>query len=361
MAQDKPTDARLQQLFADWTHRHQKFKSARYVISGTMQEVGSRLPPGHPGLPRRYVLLLDFEGKRYRIESSEEWHDSKGELTTRMITLTWDGKSWYRNTHRELTKVNMEEADLSIGTEARKGNMLQSELRPVMFAHGLVPTVGTELRMNNLPPRYDPKTFEVGQAKSLHGRTGTEVRTVPREHKGAPTYPAMCHDEFLIDFQQRGAIHEYRHFASSEPWDAIEVAWKKDAHGWWLERWTHTWFDAGAVHRTMRLEVESFEPNSIVTDDDFTLPAKPGMKVTVAHPSTPGNPGYPHVPDYKYYIVLSSGKWKEVDEKDFASIGKMGLLGGHGAMGLWWAIVALVLVVGIAYYLFRHRRGEQTK
>jgi hypothetical protein len=346
-------DAQLAQIFADWQHRQGLFKTVRYVITGTTEFKDPESPPGSPVRPRRTVLLLDFERKRFRQESSEEGirerADKGREYIPRVSTSALDGKYLQGLTPRDLNRIEDDIAELGIDTDLTRADF-DVHLWPVFFAHGMIHTVHQRLRPDQLRRSYDPEDFDVRGQLSLGGRSCTVLRTDPVA--GNP--PVF--DELWIDLSRQSAICRHVSFAGSAPWDRLDVEWKQTEFGWWPSSWTLTWTDDGQVRRIHRLQVESFEPNPAVADSDFTLPATPGMKVEVAEPVPPGMGLNPFLPPIRTYLVLPSGSWQEVDAKGFTTMEGKVLPPRRRWSWVWWTCAGGAGIAAIVYYLFRRRR-----
>jgi hypothetical protein len=359
VAQAKGKEAALNQIFADWKHRQGLLKAARYVIVGTTEVKDPDLPSGTAVWPSRSVLLLDLAGKRFRLETSEGvLHGDEGtrrKFAPRVSTSANDGKVGGCYTHREANGIpDGDAADLIINLNdaPTRGTWFDPHLWPVFYAHGLIPTVQTDVRLNKLPMSYDPDNFEVRGRQTARGRNYTVVQTDPM----AGNQP--IHDELWIDLSQQSTIHRHVYFNGSNPWYRQDVEWKQTALGWWPEKWTLTWTRNGQVRLIHRLKVESFEPNPPLKDGDFTLPAKPGMKVSaLEYPSLESGLN-PYMQASKTYLVLPSGAWQEVDAKGFTTMEGTVLPPGRSRAWIWWSVAAVALAAGLAGYLFRRRQNR---
>ncbi len=355
-AQEKGKEAPLAQIFADWKHRQGLLKTARYVISGTTEFHDIRLPTGPPVRPRRAVLLLDLAGQRYWLETSEEIVSTRGgrgvEFLPRVSTSAFDGKIGQAYYHRDINGLGDDGPDLSISTPSTPGTWFDAHLWPLLYAHGLVPTAHTDIRLDKPWPSYDPKHFTLMDGQLFHGRNCTVVQTHPRSGKGS------IHDEFWIDIRERSTIHRHVYYAGSGPWYRLDVEWKQMDFGWQPEKWSLTWTRDGKVERISRLQVESFEPNPAVADSDFTLPAKPGMKVCVSENPPPDSGLNPYLPASETFRVLPSGDWQLIDAKGFTTeAGKVLPPARRPSRQywVWWIIAPVVLAVGVGVYLIRRR------
>jgi hypothetical protein len=348
-AQAKHNNSSLAAIFADWQHRQGLFNTARYVVTGTT-EFKDALPPGDSIRPKRTVLLLDLEGKRFRQESSEyimrQRQGGGWEYTLRVGTSAFNGKALQGLTHRDLNDIKEDVPDLSID----KGDLARSDfdahLWPVFFAHGFVPTVHHYLQPDKLPTSYDPENFEVQGSQSFQGRSCTVVRTEPVA--GNPP----IFDELWIDRDQKSAIHRHVSFSGSNPFFRHDVEWHQLQSGWWPEKWTLTWTMNGQIKRVHRLRVESFEPNVAVTDNDFTLPAEPGMKVIVGESPSLGTGLDPYRPATRTYRISPTGSWDEIAAHGFTTLQGEELPPARGRAWILWSVASGVLMLVVAYYYY---------
>lgn len=359
-AQRPETKAQIEAVFKDWKDRQSIFKSARYVLVGTTEFKGEKRPPGNPIQPCRTVLLLDFVKKRYHMERSEEIPYANGkagdpsqwEYRKRISTSAYDGEALQSLTHRKANRLeNDRQDDLSIG----KGNLgmgaqFGSEVCPIFFAHGIVPTVHSPLFVDRLPLTHDPDDFDIAGSQLLRGDNCLVVRTEP-----LPGNPPIS-DEFWINLQQKSAIPRLVYFSGSNPWDRLDIVWKNTAHGWWVDHWSLTWSPNGKVRRITRYRVESFEGNPAVSDSNFRIPAEPGMIVKVSEGPSPGKGLNPFKAASTTYKISPSGSWDEISAEGFTT------LEGKKLPPEWrwkWIACTICGVLAIAaslYYIVRRKR-----
>jgi hypothetical protein len=355
-AQTKKTESSLEGVFADWKERQAILRTARYVISGTIEYKDEKLPPGDPVRPKRFEVLLDLERKRFRLESSTEaiTEDGAGNRSyiPRVSTQTYDGQAVQTLTHRDVNRIPIG-PDLGIS----KGDLVffrvDSELSPVFIAHGIVPTVHGELRPDKMPTTHNPEDFDVRGNLPFKGRKCLVLRT-----EAAP-FAQPSFDEFWVDRGRMSAILRHVTFVGSDPAVRTDVEWKRKDIGWWPDSWSQTWNRGPKVWRITRLRVESFEPNPAISDSDFTLQVKPGMEVSVSEypPAGSGlNPGYPA---NRTFHVTESGGWEEISAKGFTTLD--GKVLPHARSSIWFwaaaAATAALILAAIGYVVHRRKAG----
>lgn len=350
------TDPQLQKVFDNWKKRQDRLKTARYTLSGTVEHKqfpeGITKPTGSPVRPIRFVLLLDIERKRFRLETTED-HIVEGlGYATRVKTISYDGKALNTLTHREANGFPTDSADLSLQKGYLYYKQIDSVLAPVFFAHGIVPTAGTLLIPNQLPTTPDPESFSYHGNQTHNSRSCAIVRTEALPAKD-PVF-----DEIWVDNDRDGAVARHVAFAGTNPWNRLDVEWKSGDSGWWPDRWSHTWTSQGQVRRVTKLRVESFEPDCPVVDADFTFPVKPGMKVVVVEYPEPGSGLDPTRPSEREYKVSDSGRWEELSAKGFTTNEGVELPPEARHAWVWWAAgigSCLLLMIGTYWIWFRRR------
>jgi hypothetical protein len=352
----------LHRIFVDWQHRQGLLKTVRYVIPGTIEykDADKRLPSESPVRPRRAVLLLDLEHKRWRVQSSQQDLSAGGgkglSYVTMVATAAFDGTALQTYYHREENHLQGDGPDLVIEKgQLHRGGAFDHNLYPVFFAHGIVATVyDTQLQAYDLPTTYDSDNFEVRGRLPFRGRNCSVIRTL------SLPMSAAFYDEFWIDTSQISAVYRHVQFSGPEPVIRTDIDWKQTDFGPWPSQWTVAWMMNGRLHRLHRLRVESFEPNPPVTDGDFKLEARPGMKVVVADAPPPGPGMNPDFVPTKTYVVSASGSWHEIAARGYTALdGKIVPLERSRA---WvWCTVAVALTTGIALGAYRVLRRHHSR
>ena len=359
-AQSPRTNADLASVFKDWQSRQGILKSARYVVTGTTEFKDDERPPGNPLRPRRCVLLLDLVKKHYRLEETQDViyangveDRSKWEYRTQLGTSAYDGKLLQSLRHRKANRIDADVADLSIG----KGNLgphagLPDEVWPIFFAHGIVPTVHSPLRVDKWPLSHDPEDFDLAGRQMLRSQNCLIVRTDPVAGSGSLS------DEFWTDPRQKSAILRSVYFTGTEPWSRLDIFWKDTPQGWWVDHWTKTWTTAGRVQRIIRLRIDSFEANPTISEADFTLPAEPGMKVTVGEYPPQGKGFDPSKGAIKTFRISHSGSWDEVSATGFTTTNGKELPPEGRRRWIAWTLGGAVAVGALLFYVQRRRRNK---
>lgn len=363
-AQGPGAKAQLEAVFKDWQFRQSIFTSARYVLRGATEFKDEQLPPGNPIRPLRFVLLLDLEKKRYRLEGSQDVIYAIGnenaerlEYHHRINTSAYDGKALQSLFHKKANEIDDDRVgDLYIDTgNLGQGAQFGGELWPIFFAHGIVPTVHSPLLVNKLPLDHDPDDFAVAGRQILRGQNCLVVRTEPLAGMGTIS------DELWINSAQKSAIHRYVSLINgSEPWSRLDVSWKNTPHGWWVDQWSDTEYVGGRLRRIRRLRVESFEANPEVSDTDFTFPVEPGWKVIVTDSPEPGTGLDPSKPASKTYIISPSGAWDEVSAKGYTTLAGKELPPEGSRRWLVWTLGGGLAIGALLFYVFRQRRRRAT-
>lgn len=359
-AQAPQANADLATVFKDWQSRQGILKSARYVVTGTTEYKDKDLPPGNPLRPRRYVLLLDLVKKHYRFDETQDAiymngveDPAKWEYRTRISTSAYDGKLLQKYRHRKANRIDEDLSDLSIG----KGNLgphagLGNEVWPIFFAHGIVPTVHSPLLVDKWLLSHDPEEFDLAGRQMLRAQNCLLVRTDPVGGSGSLS------DEFWIDPGRKSAILRYVYFTGTDPWSRFDISWKDTPHGWWVDRWSEAWSTGGRVQRITRFRVESFEANPIISKGDFTLPAEPGMKVTVGERPPIGKGLDPTKGALTTYRISPSGAWDEVSAKGFTTTDGKELPPERRRRWIAWTLGGGAATIGVLLFYLRRRRRK---
>lgn len=360
LAQGK-SDQQLQKMLDDWTKRQQRLKTARYVLTGTVEykQFPSDVPKPTGDLvrPVNFQFLLDIERKRFWLEKNDIVLSTSTGYEPRLGTIAYDGGQLYTLTHRERNGFQHDLNDLGISKGQLPGQLLDTVLRPVLHAHGFVQTVHHLAKGNQFPTMSDPGDYEIQGKQRLNSRDCLVARTVAL----AAADPLL--DEFWIDPSQEGAIHRWVSIVGQEPWERLDVKWHLTDHGWQPESWSLTWTANKQVQRIYKLRVTSFEANPKVTDSEFVCEAKPGMKVRVVEHPAAGVGLDPRYPASRTYRISPSGSWDELSAKGFTTVEGVELPPERGTW-VWWAIgiggaVVTVTIMGILYR--RHRCRETVK
>jgi hypothetical protein len=358
-AQPKKDDA-VARVLADWQARQGKVKTARYVLAGTVEHVAPLLPDSTPipendrVRPFRATLLLDLERGRVRFDKEEDQLDGNGKWARGYGTFAHDGNETRqgRTPGQPHTGRGFDLAILKNARSGHEGSQVYDYYWPVLFAHGIVPTMHHPAYAERLPTSFDPEDFVSLGRRPLGGGVYTVIRTEP-----LPAASPML-DEYWVDVAKQGAIRRYVYLTNGQPWFRLDIDWRETPAGWWPAKWTYTFtLDGKKVNRVAKLAVESYEYDPPVSDADFTLPAEPGMReVIVAEATPPGSGLNPSYPARRVYRITESGEWVETEARGPTTLDGIQLPPNRG-WGWWpWAGgAAAAAVVGVAWVWRRQR------
>lgn len=355
-------DDPLSRTLADWKARQGKVKTARYVVTGTVEYIAPLdsedvIPPaGQRVRPHRATLLLDFERGRFRIEAESEVMKQGGGFSPASSTTAYNGKETRYGRPREQARTRGG-FDLVINKgakDATTGPGVQNLHLPVFYAHGVVSTVHQVFYLHRLPLDLNREDFVPVGRQGLRGRVHEVFRTEP-----LPTGSPIA-DEFWVDPARQGAIVRQVDLVGGKPWQRLDIEWRQTALGWWPERWTQTLTTTDqTVKRIEKARIETYEYDPPVTDADFTIPAEPGMEwVEVVEAVAPGSGLDPGSPPYRKYRIDAGGRWIEVEAK-----GGVRLDGTEVLVGSWWGwwpwAAGAVLIVSLGTVLVWRRRPTE--
>ncbi|MBX9584588.1 MAG: hypothetical protein K2X87_30165, partial [Gemmataceae bacterium] len=360
-AQPKTDDA-VARVLADWKARQGKMKVARYVLAGTVEHV-AKLTPDAPPLPAtdrarpfRATLLLDLERGRVRFDKEEEWPDAKGGWERSYGSFTHDGKETRsgRTPGRPHDGPGFDLAIDRYARSGREGSRVYDYYWPVLFAHGVVPTVHAPLYAERLPTAFDPEDFVSVGRRPLGATTYQVIRTEPL----AAASPLL--DEYWVDTAKQGAIRRYVSLTGEQPWLRLDIDWRETPAGWWPAKWTHTLtVDGRTVNRVAKLAVESYEYDPPVPDADFTLPVEPGMREVIVAEATPeGAQFHPAYPARRTYRITETGEWVETAAERARTLdGREVPLERRWGWWPWAAGAAGAISIGLAARVWHRRRS----
>jgi hypothetical protein len=201
---------------------------------------------------------------------------------------------------------------------------------------------------------FDPDDIDVFGRQNLHGENCLLVRPQPFAGIAAGGRVKMP-TEIWINRQQKGAIHRRVSYTGSNPWSLLDVSWKNTDYGWWVDQWSETWFLSGRVRTIIRLRVESFEANPEVSDQDFKLPAEPGMIVKVYEGPPPGKGLDPSMAASRTYRISTSGAWEEIAAKGFTTLEGKVLPPERRGKWLPWTIAGGLAIAALLFYAVSRR------
>ncbi|MBX9623359.1 MAG: hypothetical protein K2X82_06055 [Gemmataceae bacterium] len=361
-AAGQPGKDDVARTLAAWKARQGKMKTARYVLAGTVEHLapvqsGDAMPPPDQRVrPLRATVLLDLERGRVRMESAEEQLGVDGKYYPAEGTYTYDGREVRHFQPRHLVREHGG-YDLIIGKRSptdRGGTYAPNYCRPVLFAHGIAPTVHTPAYLDKLPLNQDPEDWATFGRQPLGGGMYDVFRTEPAASSAGTT------DEYWVDPARDGAVRRYVYRVGNRPWFRHDVDWRRTPAGWWPERWTYTFTNDGVTpNHIYTVRVEAYEYDPPVADGDFTVPAEPGMeRVRVVEPVPAGGGMNPDLPPYREYRISPSGEWVETKAKGLTTLDGVELPPER-----WWhrwpwaAGVVVLAAAAVGVRAWRRRRA----
>jgi hypothetical protein len=366
--QAQTVDPRLAKVFADWEKRQQGIIRVRYSVAGEVV-----LPKGSfnndPDLNHRgkgdfpaddlrsqskFTLLLDFEKNRFRIESSGKvMHLGKGQLIPRVTTHVFDGASFKAAIPRlqnsdAVFKPAPLDPDVAVATGVLDHLTMESNYWPLFLGHGIVPTVHTPLKDNQLRFSPEAKYWNIFGEGVHKGQRCLVLRT-----KVFPG-PSPHFDEYWVDVSRGSAVVKQVSFSNGKPLFDWDIQYQRTALGWLPRNWTWASYLRGKAHslETMHLQDFSFDP--VISDQDFDIAIEPGMIVVKADYT--GNQEHDNAPAaVKKYRISDNGDWNEivrgVEQKPAAS------------PRTWWLIsslAALAMISGLLILAWRSKRRPKS-
>ena len=186
-AQPANDRAPIAAAFKGWQARQKAVKTARYVMSGTTEFVkpftadSPAAPANDRVRPYQATVLIDLERGRFRFESTEYILAEGGVYEKRSSAFTFDGAEIRQGQSRDVAEANGG-FDLLIAKQARQdepGSVISALLWPVLFAHGVVPTVHQLPYVERLPLTLPADDFLAHGRHMLRGATCQVLRTEP--------------------------------------------------------------------------------------------------------------------------------------------------------------------------------------
>ncbi|AWM40565.1 hypothetical protein GobsT_09170 [Gemmata obscuriglobus] len=361
-AQPAKDRAPITAAFADWQARQKAVKTARYVLSGTTEFLkplspdSSPVPANDRTKPYQAVVLFDIEGGRFRFESTEYVPAENG-YQKRSGTVTFDGAEMRQGHPRDVAEA-IGGFDLLIGKKPRKdepGAPISDLLLPLLFAHGVVPTVHQPAYIQRLPLTLAEDDFVVHGRHTLRGNTCVVFRTEPK------LGTTGISDEYWVKPERLSPVIRAVQLAGGQPWTRTDIEWGETVSGWMPRSWSHAFTANGKdLNRLTTIKVDRYEPNPNVTDADFSIPAVPGMKEVIVGEEAPaGSRPHPGSSGRRVYRITDGGEWVEVSSQGWKSLDGTTDIPLPTRWGSWpWAAVGVVVFLGgWAVYRWRSRRA----
>lgn len=347
----------ITKTLSDWANRHERFKSVRYVVRGEIEQknlpAGSKLSPKRPV---KYVVLLDFVHGRSRIEKNSSGRAASQDRYIPRVGITaYDGTTHQQSVDRKLCELGPKNPDVCLVKGPLDLMPIDHYVWPVLFAHGVVPTVNKPARPDRLPVEHTADEFEL-RGEIRHAGNGCIVlRTDP-----AASTPFLV-DEFWIDPAKDSAIARHTYFAGKNPWFQFDITYQNSERGWMPLSWIFAHSKGNKLIEVVHFTVEQLEANPTVTNDDFVLPISPGSIVQTQNFPEPGKGLDPLKPANGSFRVAADGKWITLEESGFTTAEGMPLPPEpRNQRWVWWTYASLIGIAGFAiavlFYRLRMRR-----
>lgn len=349
--------------FAGWQARQKAVRTARYVVSGTVEFLrpdvhdDPPIPAGEQTKPFTATVLLDLHDNRCRIEFSHDWPARDGKVRKRSGIVTFNGVEARQGRPREIVEAQGG-FDILISKKAPDGvtgGAPPSELWPMLFAHGVIPTIHQPIDLHRLTRPLSSDDFVSHGRHALRGIPCQLLRTEPLMGSKANI------DEYWVQPERRSAVVRYVSLTDDKPWLRLDIDWGESEAGWMPRKWTHAYYtpDGKNLTRLHTLKVDRFEVNPTVSDADFTIPAVPGMKeVIVAEYPPEGVRVQPGHVGRRTYRIADDGEWILTDSQGWKALDGTPIP-LPSRWGWWpWAVGGVGLVLGgWAVYRWRRRRA----
>lgn len=303
-------DPTVEGILADWKARQGKFKTAKYVMSGTTQRLDM---PGSIPYPISFVVLIDVEGKRLRIEKAYSGKDVNGNAIQRKTLTAFDGKVLNSYTPRDINGIQSTEPNIF----KAKGNLTISAYTglvwPILEAHGIVPTATRIPRPDKLPLDHECDTFNLRGKVTHEGRNCLSLRTEPLNHGTA------IFDDIYMDPLRASAIVRHTYMSGKNPFFRIDATFSEVAGLWMPNGCSYTQYEGEKVSSKINLKVDIREFDIPMSDTDFSFTPMPGDTVREDTFPEPGQGLSTSLPAMKTSDVQANGQLAIVSETGYVT------------------------------------------
>ena len=271
-----------------WVARHNAVKTVRYKASGTqlfttaMLNMAERAPQQQDiEVAEAFNVLFDTQRGRFRAESNTHAASATGPVIIPLAqTYAYNGKQFQvfypreENTTKSF-KPDVDRPDLIVRNSNRT-MILPIELRPLLWAQGIVPLPHAPLKLSDFGaiPAVDVTKLQIHGTVKIGDRDCLVVRTTP-----LPDSIGANYDEFCIDMGRQRAIVKATMYTRGKPIFQYDVEYSQHGTWWAPKKWTHSMHIGGNLMRTYQFTVTRIDIECKVEDSDFTFPLKPGMLV----------------------------------------------------------------------------------
>jgi len=350
-------DPRLTKVFADWQDRQERLSTIRYRVHGETvfakgsgtDDHGQRMNPASPDRDVigniQWEVLFDFSTQRHRWDKQEySYLYSLKKLIPKFMISVSNGKIAQSHLPREknasLAASPMEyDAEMGITRGSLRAVLFPAGSLPIFFGHGIVPLPLDRLYAGHLRRTYDPELLHVHGTGVHAGRQCLVLRT------DTLRTAVSSYHEFWVDVERQSAVVRDASYVNDRVDNDYDVQYEKTSFGWMPLQWQNTVYTNGKTHVIHRLHVDERQASPAVTDADFRIETKPGMKIRDVRYEDVPNPLVTTAPaENTTYVVGEPGGLSEP-------------LKGAEKWPIWLAwIPGGLLAVCLAGWLLRRRR-----
>jgi hypothetical protein len=305
--------------------------------------------------PDNFVVLLDFIQGRSRIEKNGSAPGANFEkYVPRVSVSAYDGETLQTSSDRKACELAALDPDVSLVKGPLRMMPFNARIWPVLFAHGVVPTVNKSARPDQLPTNHTTEEFEFRGDVRYKENMCIVLRTDP-----VASTPAVV-DEFWIDPIKESGIVRYVYFSGgNNPWYRMDITYQKSENGWLPSSWVYTHSKGNKLVEIAHFTVERLEVNPTVTDGDFTLPIPPGSIVLTQNFPELGKGLDPFKPASGLSRVDVNGKWVTLEEAGFTTAEGFPLPPESRRLRWVWATIIFFGMVGIVTATILYRRWRR--
>ncbi len=365
-------DPAIEKVLSDWKERLNKVKTVRYELSGTQES-----PLVNPKRPfaKNYIIIIDFENKRIRIEETGQTFvpanaaannakkEESGKLEKHDVLVetygvrAYDGKVLYQWTPSDRnTYLGKRNPNFFI----TRGNLATldypHELWPVFEAHGIIPTTGKVLRPDRLPSDHVAEDLHIRGKVNHIGRTCLILGNIP------PNEHIPLSDELYIDGERGSAVVRHVYFGSNKPLIRSDVIHESTDIGWMPASWKRVTFSPqnDTMMDIVAMKVTRLDLNCPVNDEMFTLKPRPGEIVMEYEYPEAGRGLDLYKPATKTYTATATGLPTITKEIGFTT-GEGVPLPPERTNWYWWVIPSCVFAIAFVGFVFYRRRKTNSK
>jgi len=265
-------------VLRDWDKRRGAVNTARYIIKWELFPGYLRPGDPKPGTNGLYTgttqLLLDFEKGRYRYDRDGIERMTNTTLVRQLRTHRYDGRE-------EFTALDVIAASAVRPAEPTHANIgpwtsaftEYREVAPPLWGHG-VHWTGQDHGADRFPLALtrQPDRYTVSRQEAIEGRSYVVLQDSAA--RPGTVITLRC------DPARGGAVVRER-IEGANQISELNVSYRETPAGWFAEHWSvHDGAPGEPLREAGRYQVEKFELNPAVTDDDFRIVFRPGLGVT---------------------------------------------------------------------------------